>query len=324
MDQLFFLILLNCSIGFGSYIAGTIPILFYLSESKVRLFSVFGAGILIGAALCVIIPEGISSIYQSGQQQIHHHHDERRSLEHNSSIISIENDDNHIDEQYDPHTVIGLTLLIGFVTMLIVDQFSTGMTNGGSHGGYSQLTTTTTTDSSIAIDSESNTSNHHHHHHSNKKSTSKLTATIGLIVHSAADGIALGAAATTSHADVEMIVFLAILLHKAPAAFGLVTFLLHEGLDRNRAKRHLFWFSISAPTASFITYFGINSSSQQTFHEYNATGVSLLFSAGTFLYVAAVHVLPEITQHRRLKIKELFLLIGGSFLPSLLTIKHHH
>ena len=62
--------------------------------------------------------------------------------------------------------------------MLIVDQFSTGMTNtagggGGSHG-YSQLTTT---DSSIAIESESN--------HSNKKSTSKLTATIGLIVHSA-------------------------------------------------------------------------------------------------------------------------------------------
>lgn len=47
-----------------------------------------------------------------------------------------------------------------------------------------------------------------------------------------ADGVALGAAATTSHADVEIIVFLAIMLHKAPAAFGLVTFLLHEGIDR--------------------------------------------------------------------------------------------
>ena len=190
MDQLFFLILLNCSIGFGSYIAGTIPILFYLSESKVRLFSVFGAGILIGAALCVIIPEGISSIYQSGQQQQHHHNHhhnnnvDRRSLTHNSSIINaIENDsnNNNVNEQYnDPHTIIGLTLLFGFVTMLIVDQFSTGMTNtagggGGSHG-YSQLTAT---DSSIAIESESNHSN------INKKSTSKLTATIGLIVHSA-------------------------------------------------------------------------------------------------------------------------------------------
>ena len=52
------------------------------------------------------------------------------------------------------------------------------------------------------------------------------------MVVSTADGIALGAAATTSHADVELIVFLAIMLHKAPAAFGLVTFLLHAGLER--------------------------------------------------------------------------------------------
>lgn len=53
-----------------------------------------------------------------------------------------------------------------------------------------------------------------------------------MVVHAAADGVALGAAATTSHADVEIIVFLAIMLHKAPAAFGLVTFLLHEGIER--------------------------------------------------------------------------------------------
>lgn len=41
-----------------------------------------------------------------------------------------------------------------------------------------------------------------------------VTATLGLVVHAAADGIALGAAATTSQADVELIVFLAIMLHK--------------------------------------------------------------------------------------------------------------
>lgn len=169
-----------------------------------------------------------------------------------------------------------------------------------------------------------------------------MTATIGLIVHSAgeycgfelsyiwlicwitADGIALGAAATTSHADVEMIVFLAIMLHKAPAAFGLVTFLLHEGLDKSRVKRHLIFFSLSAPLASFVTYFGISSSAKEALSNFNATGISLLFSAGTFLYVAAVHVLPEITQHQRLKMKELAILIVGSFLPPLLTIKHHH
>ena len=43
-----------------------------------------------------------------------------------------------------------------------------------------------------------------------------------------ADGIALGAVANTSKTDVEFVIFLAIMLHKAPAAFGLTSFLLHE------------------------------------------------------------------------------------------------
>ena len=42
----------------------------------------------------------------------------------------------------------------------------------------------------------------------------KITATLGLVVHAAADGVALGAAATTSQTHVEMIVFIAIMLHK--------------------------------------------------------------------------------------------------------------
>jgi len=46
------------------------------------------------------------------------------------------------------------------------------------------------------------------------RSSRSFTATLGLVVHAAVDGIALGAAATTSHAAVEMIVFLAIMLHK--------------------------------------------------------------------------------------------------------------
>ena len=46
------------------------------------------------------------------------------------------------------------------------------------------------------------------------KSKSTWTATLGLVVHAAADGIALGAASATSRFNVEMIVFMAIMLHK--------------------------------------------------------------------------------------------------------------
>lgn len=91
----------------------------------------------------------------------------------------------------------------------------------------------------------------------------------------AADGIALGAAASTSHTDVEMIVFLAIMLHKAPAAFGLVTFLLHEGLEKSRIKKHLLAFSLSAPVGTFLTYFCLGASFQDTLSDFNATGTCM-------------------------------------------------
>jgi len=56
---------------------------------------------------------------------------------------------------------------------------------------------------------------------------------LGLVVHAAADGIALGAAAMGDNHQLEMVVFMAIMLHKAPGSFGLATYLLHEGLTRN-------------------------------------------------------------------------------------------
>jgi len=73
---------------------------------------------------------------------------------------------------------------------------------------------------------------------------------------------------------------------------------------------------------------------KDTLSSVNATGAAMLFSAGTFLYVATVHVLPELTMRRShspgshsskvLRKSELFAIIVGAMLPSLLTIGHHH
>eukprot|EP00795_Rhopilema_esculentum_P003420 gene3420-1785_t len=135
--------------------------------------------------------------------------------------------------------------------MLLVDQIS----GGHSHGP-----------------SESN----------NDRRTSKSVATIGLVVHAAADGVALGAAATTSRSDVEMIVFIAIMLHKAPAAFGLTTFLLTENVERNRIRRHLLVFSLAAPIAALVIFYGLSQGSKEVLSNMNGTGIAMLFSAGTF------------------------------------------
>ncbi len=63
---------------------------------------------------------------------------------------------------------------------------------------------------------------------------------------------------------------------------------------------------------------------------FQMTGIAMLFSAGTFLYVATVHVLPEVTSigsgghsHGFSKC-ELLMLISGALMPLLLTLGHHH
>uniref|UniRef100_A0A3Q3VSG3 Zinc transporter ZIP9 n=1 Tax=Mola mola TaxID=94237 RepID=A0A3Q3VSG3_MOLML len=112
----------------------------------------------------------------------------------------------------------------------------------------------------------------------------RFTATLGLVIHAAADGFALGAAVATGQVTVQVIIFLA-----APAAFGLVSFLMHSGLEKKYIQEHLLAFSAAAPVVAITTYFILQAS------QLSATGVGMLFSAGTFLYVATVHILPEIS-----------------------------
>ncbi|XP_055642119.1 zinc transporter ZIP9 [Toxorhynchites rutilus septentrionalis] len=305
MDETVMLVLLVIVMLVGSYLAGNIPLIVTLSEEKLKNVSIFGAGLLVGTALTVIIPEGIRSLYDESQLE--------------AVVVQTSGSPIHKHDADEHSSTIGLSLVLGFVFMMLVDQVSSRRKEG-----------------------------------SNERN---LTATIGLVVHAAADGVALGAAATTSHSDVEIIVFLAIMLHKAPAAFGLVSFLLHEGIERQRIRKHLLIFSLSAPLLTLLTYFGIGNEQKETLESLNATGIAMLFSAGTFLYVATVHVLPELTHntghgsHRGhhdynlleqqqpggsgaklssskgangLQNYELALLILGALAPIFLTMGHHH
>ena len=58
----------------------------------------------------------------------------------------------------------------------------------------------------------------------------------------------------------------------------------------------------------------------------NATGIAMLFSAGTFLYVATVHVLSDIVHgnNGKLNRREVVLLVVGCIFPLLLNMGHHH
>uniref|UniRef100_A0A3P9BQE7 Zinc transporter ZIP9 n=1 Tax=Maylandia zebra TaxID=106582 RepID=A0A3P9BQE7_9CICH len=136
---------------------------------------------------------------------------------------------------------------------------------------------------------------------------------------------------------------LGLVIHAAPAAFGLVSFLMHGGLEKKFIQGHLLAFSAAAPIVAIATYFILYASGSSSENQLSATGVGMLFSAGTFLYVATVHVLPEISssrtdelpldseqqsgaeahQQRHLGLLESLTLIIGVGLPMLLALGLH-
>jgi len=294
MEGFFGVVVLSVVMLLGSYLAGSIPLFITMSEEKLQLVSVMGAGLLLGTALSVIIPEGMQTLNMAYSQTGDHEHDHKAE----GTEAAHEHGDNPV-----PH-IIGVSLVLGFIFMLIIDQVATAMSASRDVEGA-------------------------------RRGSVSWTATLGLVVHAAADGVALGAAATTNQTDVEIIVFLAIMLHKAPASFGLVTYLLHEGLERSRIRKHLLVFALAAPTLAIMTYLLLTLHGQGNLDTLSATGTAMLVSAGTFLYVATVHVLPEVTNvghgHAHgeggkggFSKSELFMLVLGAILPLFLTMGHHH
>ena len=77
------------------------------------------------------------------------------------------------------------------------------------------------------------------------------------------------------------------MLHKAPAAFGLTSVLLKQGLSKRTARGHLMMFSLAAPVGALVTWSIVNALGRARLGGDDGltwtTGWVLLFSGGTFL-----------------------------------------
>ncbi|XP_018595489.1 zinc transporter ZIP9-B [Scleropages formosus] len=300
MDGSTAVVLISAAMFLGSFCLGLIPLLVKLSEKKLQFVSLLGAGLLCGTALAVIIPEGVELLEDAwGGPAPPCTRAESRE---NSSGLG-PSAGTGSGRGVPPHFFIGVSLVVGFILMFIVDQISSYCSVHDPRTGMS--------------------------------SSTSITATLGLVIHAAADGVALGAAAASSQITVQVIVFFAVILHKAPAAFGLVSFLMHAGLERRQIQTHLLAFSVAAPLLAISTYFILSATGGSSQHRLGATGIGMLFSAGTFLYVATVHVLPEISSRGHhhsgtgpypqggLGVLESLTLIAGAGLPVLLALGLH-
>jgi zinc transporter 9 len=191
--------------------------------------------------------------------------------------------DDH-DDRHLPTFEIGFSLMLGFVLMFLIDRLPRHATErfqaapATRHISLDDLST-----SSVTGDEESE--GFLGSMTPSPKQSRSLATTTGLVIHAAADGIAMGASATTSNMKLGLIIFVAIMVHKAPAAFGLTSVLLKQGLSKRAARGHLIVFSLAAPFGAIATYLLISMLGGNLEGPSGEwwTGMLLLFSGGTFL-----------------------------------------
>ena len=63
MEQWILLLIWVVLLFMGSYLLGILPLKLSSSSKTINLISVFGAGLLVGVSLAIIIPEGVKAIY---------------------------------------------------------------------------------------------------------------------------------------------------------------------------------------------------------------------------------------------------------------------
>ncbi|KAL2850600.1 ZIP zinc transporter-domain-containing protein [Aspergillus pseudoustus] len=255
---------------------------------------------------------------------------------------SDEDSEHQHSEESSPHAWIGIALISGFILMYLIDKIPEFAAPAKPqkppyHISLDNLGSGLRRNSSPARDGGLLDAAN------SPRSSHSFATTTGLVIHAAADGIALGA--STSDTGLSFIIFLAIMVHKAPASFGLTSILLRQGLSSRAARAHLLIFSLAAPVGALVTFLFVHLLGSGSTDETSAhwrTGILLLFSAGTFLYVAmhtmqennsssSSHELPtngydsrEMSPKSDKSMRDLVASVIGMILPLFLQIGHAH
>ncbi|KAI0554964.1 Zinc/iron permease [Xylaria curta] len=244
-----------------------------------------------------------------------------------------------------PTFYIGLSMVLGFILMFLIDRLPRHASENFQPPPPRHISLSNLGGSSLSTDEEESEGFLGSLTPTPKQSRS-LATTTGLVIHAAADGIAMGASVSSPDKKLGLIVFIAIMVHKAPAAFGLTSVLLKQGLSKRAARGHLIVFSLASPFGAWLTFILVSFLGGGGQGEVSQwwTGMLLLFSAGTFLYVA-MHAMQEgeassheigsgvngyadgsVSQrkHAHPQMRETLATMIGMLLPLLTQLGHHH
>ena len=184
--------------------------------------------------------------------------------------------------------LIGLFVLAGFFLQQLLEYFTSGIEHGHIH---------------------THDHNHEHHHHHTHHQASALVLLVALCVHAFLEGSMLAQPEVMGIGYSVNAVLLGIALHRAPAAFALMTVLASQLHSKAKAIPHLIIFSLAAPIGLLVSSYFAESK------VITETGMIYLYAlvSGNFLHISTTIVFESSPEHR-FNAKKLAVAIAGALL----------
>ncbi|MFZ6011828.1 MAG: ZIP family metal transporter [Bacteroidota bacterium] len=175
--------------------------------------------------------------------------------------------------------LIGLFVLAGFFLQQLLEYFTSGVEHGHIH----------------THDHQAHDHRHHHDHGNHRhQQVSAIVLLLALCIHAFLEGGILAQPANMGDVYDTNAILLGIALHRAPAAFALMTVLAMQLRSKSKALPHLIGFSLAAP-------FGLLLSTYMAQTEIlSATNLIYLYAlvCGNFLHISTTIVFESSPDHR--------------------------
>uniref|UniRef100_A0A1A9WEY0 Protein catecholamines up n=1 Tax=Glossina brevipalpis TaxID=37001 RepID=A0A1A9WEY0_9MUSC len=263
-------------------------------KPRLKIFLAFTSGGLLGDAFLHLIPHAA------------HPHEHEHEHEHCSEHLADKPHDHNRD------IIIGLWILIGIITFLAVEKLVRFIKGTDGHGHSHTISVP-----KKAKEQKSTASGDHKKDISDLKSTAvkndsedvEIAGYLNLaadFAHNFTDGLAIGASYLAGE-SIGIVTTITILLHEVPHEIGDFAILIKSGCTRKRALMLQLVTALGALTGNILALIGIGASAE-------SIPWILPFTAGGFIYIATVTVLPELLEESTKlvqSIKEIMALLVG-------------
>lgn len=187
--------------------------------------------------------------------------------------------------QHEETELIGIFVLAGFFLQKVLEYFTSGIEHGHMHV-------------------------HDHAHHHNGRGHHQVSAfmlLLALCLHAFLEGAMLAEPVETGPVYDVNAILLGIALHRAPAAFALMTVLVVQLGTKNKALPYLIGFSLAAPVGLLMSSYLAEA------EVLTDSGLIYLYAlvSGNFLHISTTIVFESSPEHKFSAVKLLVAVVGA-------------